>query len=85
VRLHAHRVDHRVRAPPLGQVPDRVAKRSVEVAEMDGMDAALGEAGQPFGHQVDGDDPVAEMVGDPGSTRDGMAYRGFGRPSATLR
>ena len=64
MRLHADRIDHRVRAPTVGQVADRIADITIEVAEIDGVDAALGDAGQPFGHQVDGDDTVAEMVGD---------------------
>ena len=35
-----------------------------DFAQVDGLDTALLGAGQSLGHQIDGDDPVTEMVGD---------------------
>ena len=65
MRLHADGVEHRVRPATAGHVPDGVAEVLLVLAEVDHLDAAGGDAGQPLGHQVHADHAVALVLGDP--------------------
>ena len=58
--LHADGIDHAVRAPAVGHLPDR-AGQVVLVAEVKHLDAAAADPLQPFGHEVDADDAVAPV------------------------
>jgi len=65
VRLHADRVDDRVRAPAAGHL-DQQAGGVIGLVQVDGLDAEPGRGGPPFGHRVNADDSLhAEVPGDP--------------------
>ena len=66
MRLHADRVDDRVRAAPLGEVADHVADLAlVEVTDVDGLDSEAAHSSEPLGDEVDGDHFVTAVRGDP--------------------
>ncbi|CAB4915252.1 unannotated protein [freshwater metagenome] len=64
--LHADGVHDGVRAAAVGHVPDGVAQVVLVLAQVDHLDAAGPHPGQPVGHQVDADHPVALVLADPG-------------------
>jgi hypothetical protein len=64
VRLHADRVDDRVRAAAVGQLADVVAEVLLVDLQVDDLDAARGDAGEAVGLEIDADDAEALVLGD---------------------
>src|SRR5206468_6281092 len=67
VGLHAHGVDHRVRAAAAGHVTNDVGKVAVVVLVGQDLHAAFARPGHALGHDVDTDHGLGASVhGDPG-------------------
>ncbi|PSK62863.1 hypothetical protein B0E53_05229 [Micromonospora sp. MH33] len=82
VRLHADRVDHRVRAAPVDQVDQR-AGHVVQFADVEHLDAVPAGHLQPLRHQVEPDHPAgAEVPPDPGAELPDRAEAEHGQGAA---
>ena len=66
MRLHAHRVDYRVRTTTVSQLPYHLGKIIFVLPEIDHLHAASQRSLQPLVHQVHRDDLVDPLLlGDP--------------------
>ena len=64
VRLHAHRLDHRVRPAAIGHPADHLGQVLVVLAQVQHLHASLAGAPEALGHQVHADHAVAAMLRD---------------------
>ena len=62
VRLHTDSIDHRVGATASGHVPDDVSEIIAVLVEVDRLHPSRLRTREPFGHHVNGDYLIAQVV-----------------------